>query len=218
MVQRANSDRNLAASHSDGFEDARRARGGRRLSFNADASPRVGGVLRRGSRDFTSWLARLVGPSSDKPGSRPGSAKRNARLEGELRKYADPLALPRNVRSVRPDGAAGAGAAYASSGGDGAADGDAVRWTARVRYDDACPDAPMRLLVPSAYPFKGPTAFFRDREVRFVMGRGDLEGNFEPYVLHAPWTPAQSIADAVAAAMEEVRKAEQQDASPVKPM
>ena len=78
----------------------------------------------------------------------------------------------------------------------------------------------MRLAVPSAYPFKGPVAFFRDREVRFVMGRGDVEGNFEPYVLHAPWTPAQSIADAVVAAMDEVRRAEHQEAldNPVSPM
>lgn len=70
----------------------------------------------------------------------------------------------------------------------------------------------MRLLVPSGYPFNGPTAFFRDREVRFVMGKGSVEGNFDPHVLHSIWTPAQSIADAIISAMEEVRKAEFQEA------
>ena len=63
-----------------------------------------------------------------------------------------------------------------------------------------------------AAPPKGPTAYFRDREVRFVMGQGEVDGNYEPYVLHATWTPAQSIADAIVAAMDEVRKAEFEEA------
>ena len=200
----ASSDRHLTASHSapTGAEEAKDAR--RRLSFE---SPRQAtNALRRKSKEFGQWLGSVLGGSrDDRPGSRPGSAKRAARLEGELRRYGDPRALPKNVVSVRPDDAPPA----ALAGGD---DADACRWTAHVRFDAEPRETPMRLLVPGGYPFKGPTAYFRDREVRFVMGQGEVDGNYEPYVLHATWTPAQSIADAIVAAMDEVRKAEFEEA------
>ena len=63
----------------------------------------------------------------------------------------------------------------------------------------------------NALPASSRDADSPGREVRFVMGAAAMQHDACPSILHATWTPAQSILDAVVATADLVRRAEIED-------
>jgi len=135
---------------------------------------------------FTAFGRRrlLVGAPAE-----PLPNKLEVRLEGELRRYSRAEDLPRQIESLEPSELGKAAFNTSAS--------EHVRWVARVKVDDTAPREEVHVAIPAQYPFEGPTVLFRGREVRFVMGDAAKKTNAGPTVLHAGWTPAQNIADAV---------------------
>lgn len=161
------------------------------------------------------------------------ASRLEVRLDGERRRYADQKRLPSEVISLHPQEdpagvAMGVDEDHASiwiaevrtkpgpaSQAHAAQPALAVDLTANTKTNVNAKTtetkAIMRVRIPQTYPFQGPIVSFKGREVRFVMGAAAMQHDACPSILHATWTPAQSILDAVVATADLVRRAEIED-------
>ena len=159
------------------------------------ASSESRGFLRRRSRDLTNFF-RGLGRASRGSKDDLAETRRDTRLQGELRRYAN-TALPSNITAIHPD-----------ERND--SDDECVQWVADVVFGKQRAPGQVIIRLPPNYPFAGPVLSFRDREVRFVLGQGGVRDDWD---IVCVWTPAMSVADAVTEALAAVNQAEFTDAA-----
>ena len=159
------------------------------------ASSESRGFLRRRSRDLTNFF-RGLGRASRGSKDDLAETRRDTRLQGELRRYAN-TALPSNITAIHPDDR-------------NDSDDECVQWVADVVFGKQRAPGQVIIRLPPNYPFAGPVLSFRDREVRFVLGQGGVRDDWD---IVCVWTPAMSVADAVTEALAAVNQAEFTDAA-----
>ena len=159
------------------------------------ASSESRGFLKRRSRDLTNFF-RGLGRASRGSKDDLAETRRDTRLQGELRRYAN-TALPSNITAIHPD-----------ERND--SDDECVQWCADVVFGKQRAPGKVTIRLPPNYPFAGPVLSFRDREVRFVLGQGGVRDDWD---IVCVWTPAMSVADAVTEALAAVNQAEFTDAA-----
>ena len=159
------------------------------------ASSESRGFLRRRSRDLTNFF-RGLGRASRGSKDDLAETRRDTRLQGELRRYAN-TALPSNITAIHPDDR-------------NDSDDECVQWVADVVFGKQRAPGKVIIRLPPNYPFAGPVLSFRDREVRFVLGQGGVRDDWD---IVCVWTPAMSVADAVTEALAAVNQAEFTDAA-----
>lgn len=159
------------------------------------ASSESRGFLRRRSRDLTNFF-RGLGRASRGSKDDLAETRRDTRLQGELRRYAN-TALPSNITAIHPDDR-------------NDSDDECVQWVADVVFGKQRAPGRVTIRLPPNYPFAGPVLSFRDREVRFVLGQGGVRDDWD---IVCVWTPAMSVADAVTEALAAVNQAEFTDAA-----
>ena len=159
------------------------------------ASSESRGFLKRRSRDLTNFF-RGLGRASRGSKDDLAETRRDTRLQGELRRYAN-TALPSNITAIHPD-----------ERND--SDDECVQWCADVVFGKQRAPGQVIIRLPPNYPFAGPVLSFRDREVRFVLGQGGVRDDWD---IVCVWTPAMSVADAVTEALAAVNQAEFTDAA-----
>ena len=159
------------------------------------ASSESRGFLKRRSRDLTNFF-RGLGRASRGSKDDLAETRRDTRLQGELRRYAN-TALPSNITAIHPD-----------ERND--SDDECVQWCADVVFGKQRAPGKVIIRLPPNYPFAGPVLSFRDREVRFVLGQGGVRDDWD---IVCVWTPAMSVADAVTEALAAVNQAEFTDAA-----
>ena len=159
------------------------------------ASSESRGFLKRRSRDLTNFF-RGLGRASRGSKDDLAETRRDTRLQGELRRYAN-TALPSNITAIHPDDR-------------NDSDDECVQWVADVVFGKQRAPGQVIIRLPPNYPFAGPVLSFRDREVRFVLGQGGVRDDWD---IVCVWTPAMSVADAVTEALAAVNQAEFTDAA-----
>ena len=159
------------------------------------ASSESRGFLRRRSRDLTNFF-RGLGRASRGSKDDLAETRRDTRLQGELRRYAN-TALLSNITAIHPDDR-------------NDSDDECVQWVADVVFGKQRAPGKVTIRLPPNYPFAGPVLSFRDREVRFVLGQGGVRDDWD---IVCVWTPAMSVADAVTEALAAVNQAEFTDAA-----
>ena len=142
------------------------------------ASSESRGFLRRRSRDLTNFF-RGLGRASRGSKDDLAETRRDTRLQGELRRYAN-TALPSNITAIHPDDR-------------NDSDDECVQWVADVVFGKQRAPGQVIIRLPPNYPFAGPVLSFRDREVRFVLGQGGVRDDWD---IVCVWTPAMSVSRA----------------------
>ena len=109
------------------------------------ASSESRGFLRRRSRDLTNFF-RGLGRASRGSKDDLAETRRDTRLQGELRRYAN-TALPSNITAIHPDDR-------------NDSDDECVQWVADVVFGKQRAPGKVTIRLPPNYPFAGPVLSF----------------------------------------------------------